>query len=364
MCRNDDDNFLDLYTQYDMNARLMENIRSRGISAANQTKMRRNTLRVGIKVVFLLSFAVLSFYLGWHAVPRSVAKKERAIPYKAPAASPTAALSNNGRLPLQINACRENSTIRKPIPTHSRPRPRPRIILATTNKAFLDFTENWIESLKRCNVRDHVTIIAEDPSTYEILAKRNDINLELLLTSKTNLPDSDLAFGSQDYLRLVNKRPNYILRYLQRGTDVLFSDVDTVWLKNPLPFFEDGYDLYFGRDIYDDQTKPDLVCAGFVYYRATKATIDLIVKWIQRIHARPEIPDQQLLNHLLRNRTIRNTLKLKYLDQRQFPNGNDYFNVEWREKHANIEPIVVHNNWIKGHDIKIERFKNASMWYL
>ena len=243
-------------------------------------------------------------------------------------------------------------------------RAHPWVIIATTNNAFLDFTENWLESLKRCGIRDHVTIIAEDEIAHDILKSRTDMTLDVRLTSVAKSPTHLLQFGSGDYLKLVNKRPAYILPFLEQGVDVLFSDVDTVWLQNPLPHFPEGFDVHFERDIYDDAKKPDMICAGFVYYSATNATINLIRQWMIRIKTKPDIPDQQLLNQLIRNKNIRRTLKINFLDQGKFPNGNDFFNEDWRLKNAHIQTVVVHNNWIKGHDIKIERFKNVSMWYL
>ncbi|XP_041453573.1 UDP-D-xylose:L-fucose alpha-1,3-D-xylosyltransferase 3-like [Lytechinus variegatus] len=239
---------------------------------------------------------------------------------------------------------------------------RSAIILATTNTAFLDFTENWLESLKRVNITDHVNIIAEDKSAYEELSKRSDIKLKIFLTNETNVPATFLRFGTEKYIQMVNKRPMYVLSYLRKGIDVLFSDVDTVWLQNPMPFFYGEYDIHIGRDVYEKERND--VCAGFVYYSATNAAINLVVKWIDLIQAKPKINDQILLNQLFKNKYIRTALKVNYLDQRKFVNGKDYFNPEWRMKNSNIKPVVVHNNWIIGHDIKIQRFKNVSMWYL
>ncbi|XP_041479219.1 UDP-D-xylose:L-fucose alpha-1,3-D-xylosyltransferase 3-like [Lytechinus variegatus] len=324
--------------------------------------MRRTTLHAGINVVLVVFLAAASFYLGWHSGADSNRKVPNLRYVSQPSTRPTTALLIKS--PRRNSTSKEHLQTVKPTSSQSRETPRPWVILATTNQAFLDFTENWLESLKRSNITDHVTIIAEDNATRQALANRKDIKLEILLTDNANLPSKFLSFGSRDYIRLVNKRPSYILSYLEKGVDVLFSDVDTVWLKNPLSFFTGDYDLYIGRDIYDNPKAPDVACAGFVYYSATNATIDLLLKWIRSIHDRPGVPDQELLNHWLRNHATRQTLNVKYLDQRQFPNGNDYFNAKWRMKNADVEPIVVHNNWIKGHDVKIKRFKNVSLWYL
>ncbi|XP_072179732.1 uncharacterized protein [Diadema setosum] len=307
-----------------------------------------------------MACGALSFVLGWKSAGVHVLKIQ--------AVEKRTLHSEDGSGPINLASHTEDNT---PLVKGSAVRvlreeqtSRQWVILASTNLAFLDFTNNWLESLKRCGITDHVTIIAEDKDVYEKLRNRTDITLDVRLTSAARLSSELLQFGSEDYLKLVNKRPEYIRDFLRQGIDVIFSDVDTVWLQNPLSYFTGDYDIHFEKDLYEDATRPDMICAGFAYYSATNATINFIQNWIDFIEKRPNIPDQQVLNRLMKKPNIRKSLNLNFLDPRRFPNGNDFFNEEWREKHADIKPVVVHNNWIKGHDVKIERFRNVSMWYL
>lgn len=244
-----------------------------------------------------------------------------------------------------------------PVSSPSRPPP---VVLATTNSAFLDFTKNWLESIRRLEVRPkNITIVAEDELTYRSLANYTEVHRvkpDVVLP-----PDKKLEFDSPAYKAFVNKRPKYILSLLEKGHDVLFSDVDTLWLQDPFKHFTGDYDIY----IQEDQPPPKMVlCAGFVYYRNTPTTIQFVKKWIKRLReTKNEKPDQMILNIMIRYKAIKG-LKLKILDRRKFLSGQHYFDEDWRRNNTDVVPVYVHNNWIIGHDVKVERFKQLGHWYV
>ncbi|XP_071477387.1 uncharacterized protein [Diadema antillarum] len=234
------------------------------------------------------------------------------------------------------------------------------VILASTNSAFLDFTDNWLESLKRCGISSGITLVAEDHSAYYYLNNRTDIDLDVLLTDEAESPSEKLLFDSPEYKRLVNKRPSYVLRLLENGHDVLFSDVDIVWLKNPLPYFDDKHDVW----LQEDQHDPPVYCAGFTLYRSTPWGIKLVKEWVKELGRHPTLPDQRVLNNLLKKDRYQQGLKRAVMDPTLFPNGNLFFDPKWRAANSGVETVMVHNNWIIGHDLKVERFKQEGLWYL
>ncbi|XP_071498254.1 uncharacterized protein [Diadema antillarum] len=160
-----------------------------------------------------------------------------------------------------VNASKEDEPIPTPFTANWKSvfgdrKPGSFTILASTNKAFLDFTDNWLESLKRCGIKEHVTIIAEDEEAFQYLSNRTDMKLDVRLTISQKSPSNNLKFGSKDYKELVNKRPNYILDYLKRGIDVFFSDVDIVLLENPFPYFVGDFDVHLQLDIVNQADNP------------------------------------------------------------------------------------------------------------
>ena len=235
------------------------------------------------------------------------------------------------------------------------------IVLATTNSVFLDFTRNWLESIRRLKRRPtNITIVTEDEATYKAMAKYPEVYRVkpsfLLPSNKT------LVFDTPEYKAFVNKRPKYILDLLERNHDVLFSDVDTVWLEDPFQYFTGDFDMF----IQEDQPAPKLVhCAGFAFYRSTQNTINFVKQWIRRLEInKHKKPDQMVLNIMLREKVIRKHFKVKILDPKKFVSGRVYFDAEWRKNHTDVKPVFLHNNWIIGHDVKVDRFKTLGFWFI
>ena len=191
---------------------------------------------------------------------------------------------------------------------------------------------------------------------------RTDMIINVQMSSEARGLQGKLKFGSNAYLHLVNRRPLYIMYFLEQGIDVLFSDVDVVLLQNPFAHFKRGFDVHAQVDQWfsNGTNRPDTLCAGFVFYRATDATRAMLNRWISIAKNRPDLPDQFLLNRLVREKRVR----VEKLPRDMFVNGNDYFNETWR-KQAGLENLVmVHNNWIEGHDAKLQRFKTHDLWFI
>ncbi|XP_072032632.1 uncharacterized protein [Amphiura filiformis] len=237
------------------------------------------------------------------------------------------------------------------------------IILLTTNSAYLDVTDNWLESFRRIDFPANVTVIAEDSIAFKHLSNRTDVHV--VQAGNLSFGEGEFLFNSKDYKTLINKRPQYVLKFLTRGFNVLFSDVDTVLLANPFDYFDEAFDMFVAED--QRPPEPTVVCAGFVYYRATNATIKLVKSWIENIKESNDTqPDQIILNLMIRKRNIPKNIKIKYLDPDKFISGKYYFNDEWRKNNSEtiLNPVMVHNNWMIGHDKKVKRFRKHGLWFV
>ena len=248
-------------------------------------------------------------------------------------------------------------------------RSRPWTILSSTNAAYLDFCDNWLESLKRCGIIDHITIFAEDDASFYHLSNRTDIGLQVMRPSKSKVSSGFLEFGTDEYIKMINRRPRYIRTFLEQGFDVLFSDLDVVWLENPLAYLPDGHDMHVVEDMHKEYVflvEPEWleINMGFAYFSATNATREVVAKWDRMLSESPKTPDQDLLNAILDKKYVRDRLKIHVLDFRRFPNGWQYFNDDWRAKHSEVQPVVVHNDYLHGHDPKVARFKRTGLWYI
>lgn len=133
---------------------------------------------------------------------------------------------------------------------------------------------------------------------------------------------------------------------------LLFTDVDTVWLADPVLFFQAGYDMIASVDAYVDN-KP-YYCGGFVAYISTGETWQFLRAWQSELDKEPQ-HNQPVLNSLLPTSGV----KVLALPSLQFPSGKLYFEEKIR-KYA----IVVHANFMVGKERKINSLKTAHLWYL
>jgi hypothetical protein len=57
-------------------------------------------------------------------------------------------------------------------------------------------------------------------------------------------------------------------------------------------------------------------------------------------------------------------LKVFALNQLLFPSGDVYFDHQLHIKHGVLHPVLVHNNFLIGKQLKIQRFQKHNLWYL
>lgn len=233
------------------------------------------------------------------------------------------------------------------------------VVLASTNAAFLDFTYNWLESVRRIGALPYTVIVAEDGAAFDALKNISDVDV---LRAGELSSSKKLDWHTREYNLLVNKRPEHILNFLAKGYDVMWTDVDIVWLQNPFPYFEgDDYDLFSHVDLMLTPITHYL-CSGFVYYKCNNKTIELMTKWMEALASLKGItPNQQSFKRVISKMV---NLKIKTLNVTQFVPGRNYFDKTWRKKHPEYKPVILHNNFIVGHDQKVNRFKQIGMWYI
>lgn len=53
----------------------------------------------------------------------------------------------------------------------------------------------------------------------------------------------------QGFFNFTSRRPKHLLQLLELGYNVMYNDVDMVWLSDPFPYFEGNHDIYFMDDM-------------------------------------------------------------------------------------------------------------------
>ena len=53
----------------------------------------------------------------------------------------------------------------------------------------------------------------------------------------------------QGFFNFTARRPQHLLNIVELGYNVMYNDVDMVWLKDPFPYLEGNHDIYFMDDV-------------------------------------------------------------------------------------------------------------------
>ena len=160
---------------------------------------------------------------------------------------------------------------------------------------------NWGLHMQHLGL-DNYLVYCMDKPTYQCLKKEN-INCQIFSTDgnkeERNEPSRSIAFKNK--LLIWNKVINL-------HEKIIFSDVDAVWIKNPLPVVADGLndcDFLFSKG---DRHPPDIwkrygvtLCTGWFAMRNTEPVRRILAKAFdigieKKMHY---VGDQAIMNHII-----------------------------------------------------------------
>jgi Nucleotide-diphospho-sugar transferase/Polysaccharide biosynthesis len=244
------------------------------------------------------------------------------------------------------------------LPPHSAPESW--VILLSVNDGYYDFFLNWLIHYNKLDIAIIVVVIAEDDSVEEklktyVLPVSPNVRVE---RSRLALDLSAFTFNTENYKQLVSERATHILQKLEEGIHVIYTDVDTVWRLSPLPYLSAAGEVDAIMQV--ERTSKDghrpYYCTGFMALVSNERTIQLMSDWQKALKDSPQ-QNQPIFHKILHTKSA---VKHQPLPIANFPNGLMYFtefNDDQREK-----VVVVHNNFIRGHDRKKERFEQTGLW--
>lgn len=141
----------------------------------------------------------------------------------------------------------------------------------------LDLFGNWMEFLPDyVKPRVHVVYPEGDEKARQHVASQN-------VTHEAG------AFNSHEMANWA-WRVKALQELLQQGEDVIVSDLDTVWLKDPVPFLTNFSESVVGMRGFDGWYT---LCCGFAFFRSSFAP--LVGEWLRYI--RLGVTDQEAFAH-------------------------------------------------------------------
>jgi len=145
------------------------------------------------------------------------------------------------------------------------------LLFATSD--FLDLAINWAQATRTLGLRNFVLVAM-------------DKKLGGILSAFPNAPSLVLprvASGATEInkLTVIGERQRFGLRVLEAGFNVLFADLDAIFLRSPEPLLRDGDiigERIWGRPRNVVKKWGAAICTGFYFVRATSANVAIFRK--------------------------------------------------------------------------------------
>ncbi|ORZ18887.1 nucleotide-diphospho-sugar transferase-domain-containing protein [Absidia repens] len=242
------------------------------------------------------------------------------------------------------------------------------LIVATANYGMRDHVYNWIESLKRTN-EDKFLILCLDDKLYDHLVLTGYERNVATIPSTWLHQKIDAGFEeyyTQMYRVITHAKTLVVQQLLYLDINVLFSDVDIVWLK---PRIREQLYMYLDMrsetHVVFQQEGSDQknINSGFYIMRPSEKMKRLLAATIYFGDQNDKLTQQGALNKALGYLNLRLTSSdVILLDVLQWPNGWIYFSNNWT-KSLGIEPYIVHANYLVGEDKK-NKLRDDNFWYI
>ena len=269
------------------------------------------------------------------------------------------------------------------------------IIATTINKVYLDLTKNWIANLKKFGLHDNIVVFCLDNSSYDNL--KNDVTCILDNSGAGALSRAEWIEAEKHFKYLAPL--NYVKKH---KCNLLFSDVDVIFIKNPVDCIVDNnknfdivvmndkrYDVFHrerkrGRIItinsntirdwgISDQEKFGELNGSLAYYKYSEK----LVEYFESIFNKRKLEQypigvedgaaQTIFNDFIN--TYKADIKIKVLSVFDFANGS-LLNVSYLKRKVLENACGIHYNFCKNMDPipscieKINRIKEDGFWYI
>jgi len=261
------------------------------------------------------------------------------------------------------------------------PHLRENIVMVTwANNHYYDFVQNWVYNIKKLKI-----------SNFMVGAMDNDLLVRMIdediptFAMQSNMTTSDFGWGTPNFHKMGRKKIQLIRDFTLMGFDILVSDVDTVWMRDPVPYFQE----YKDADILtsSDHLSTTAKDGGLENHRqaASPANIGIMLirhtakeltsQWVEVLRKNDLYWDQNAFNDLMRkglghgipssNRVFTGfmgKLKIGILPVGLFCSGHTFFVQRMHEKY-NLDPYVVHATFqFSGTEGKRHRMRESLLW--
>lgn len=151
-------------------------------------------------------------------------------------------------------------------------------IISFCNYPYREIALNWVKHLEELSI-DNYEVLCLDPESDEYL-KSHGCHSRVL-----DEFSDDWISGCKHTMR----RTFIFKKYLEDGFDIIHSDTDALWLKNPMPDLieANGQDIIVSTVRHNGAFPPEVreafgftCCMGWIFFRSNHKTIDYLDRFL------------------------------------------------------------------------------------
>eukprot|EP00798_Chlamydomonas_sp_ICE-L_P001848 gene1848-33268_t len=107
------------------------------------------------------------------------------------------------------------------------------IMITWANHHYLDFAMSWVYHVRKLGLTSYM-VGAMDDDMLQSLAKADVTTWRM----DTGIHKGDLGWGSANFHKMGRFKINLIKQFLELDVTMIISDIDTTWLRDPIPYFK------------------------------------------------------------------------------------------------------------------------------
>eukprot|EP00730_Choanoeca_flexa_P013016 TRINITY_DN4884_c0_g1_i1.p1 TRINITY_DN4884_c0_g1~~TRINITY_DN4884_c0_g1_i1.p1 ORF type:complete len:412 (+),score=79.74 TRINITY_DN4884_c0_g1_i1:3-1238(+) len=261
------------------------------------------------------------------------------------------------------------------------------VLLTGASYAYRDVVMNFVCNLRRLGIYDQLIIAAFDAEMYRFGFRMGLPVFFYQSQDLSGLTSLDLEYGSQHFRKVTKLKSQVVLQILRLGYDVTWTDTDIYWFRNPIPLLaqmESDFVVQSNAPFPEEQVAngPLRINSGFYRVRSTPTTIVAMEQIVahaaaSRLTEQPSfyiilcggkngadaIGDDRCTYTPPNTAGSSDSLDVRFLNRQEYANGavDNYWELADVAK-AQPQLIILHNNWIKGLNAKVQRFYDHRMW--
>ncbi|WOL07621.1 hypothetical protein Cni_G16366 [Canna indica] len=227
------------------------------------------------------------------------------------------------------------------------------LIIAILNKAYVGengMLDLFLQSLRQGEKTEflinHLLLVAVDDLAFNLC---NALQLHCYkLVSGVDF-SKEAFYMSDHFIKMMWRRTQFLSNVLKRGYSFIFTDMDILWLRNPLTRLGGREDLQISCDSYNGlhNATANFINTGFYFVKSNSRTVALFHRWYSAMNSSSGMKDQDVLLQMSFDGVFMQLgMRVKYLD-------TNYFSGFCQKSRDFRKVITVHANCCIGTNAKL-----------